>query len=361
MVATGALTIAYSVSFVSNKFSRFFFHELFYYIFCNPKSNSNPYFRHFWQEMLTILMLSNIVLLSIGARGSDTIRCGRYLLNDGPLQIGKWGWAFCNRCVSSKGDLFDELCPYERDFGLRCAQRFLECSANIFVCVTDNPVYDPQSKVYEVLQDRIAHWSLGDFNSTLAFVRKLRPPNGDENGAFDALSNAWLRHHHPADYSRIENSMEHLNINRATLSCILIQLCRLIRSKDSAQDHRSPLIITGRVKSIYSLWNKEQLVAAGQQPHPFIADHLAVKILVNFVDDCYRIRNKLIQKFVILRITDYVSTPKDSSYQAIHVNVFGLHLGQFVEIQILTHTMNRAQMGGDHSRYKQMEDRLLYE
>lgn len=311
--------------------------------------------------MLTILMLSVTVVLTIGTSGSETTRCRRYFINDGPLQIGKWGWATCNEYVSSKGDLFDEVCPYERDFGLRCAQKYLECSANICVCVTDNPAYDPQSKVYEVLQHRIAHWSLGDFNSTLAFVRKLRPPNGDENGAFDALSNAWLRHHHPDDYSRLERSIEKLHINQATLSCILIQLCRQISSKDSNKHHRSSYIITGRVKSIYSLWNKEQLVAAGQQPHAFIADHLAVKILVSSIGDCYRIRNELRHTFVILRITDYVSMPKDSGYQAIHVNVFGLHLGQFVEIQILTHTMNQAQMGGDHSRYKKMEDRLLDE
>ena len=311
--------------------------------------------------MVSIFLFSITVALSTGASGSEAIQCRRYLFHNVPLSNLRWGWVSCNRSVSSKVDLFDELCPRERDFGLQCAQRFLECGADIFVCVTENPAYDPQSQVYEVLQDRLAHWSLGDFNSTLAFVRTLRPLDGDENGALDALLKVWLRHRHPDDYNRIQSLMKQLHIDQATLSCIMIQLCRLVRPKDSGEHHRTSNILIGRVKSIYSLWNKEQHIAAGLHQHSPISDHLAVKVIVDSVDDCYIIQNKLIQNFVILRITDYISMPKDSGYQAIHVNVFGLYLGQFVEIQILTHTMNQAQMGDDHSRYKQMEDGFLYE
>lgn len=223
-------------------------------------------------------------------------------------------------------------------------------------------MYKSQLKRYQRLRYRMKNWSSFKFNATLALARQLRPPKSGDNGAFDALSNAWLRRHHADAYKRIKNSLKQRNINQATLSCIMIQLCRLLQSNDSDQDlSRSSIRLIGRVKSVYSIWIKEQRIISKQEDTDMVTDQLSIKMIVDTEDDCYSVKKMLTTTFTALRVKDYISNPKSSGYQAIHLVLHGDWDDQFVEIQIVTHAMNEAQMGDDHSRYKTNQDAALYE
>ena len=56
-------------------------------------------------------------------------------------------------------------------------------------------MYNSQYEFYELFRHLISKYPINDFNETLAFARLLQPPNGNENGTFNALADIWLRHH----------------------------------------------------------------------------------------------------------------------------------------------------------------------
>lgn len=296
----------------------------------------------------------------------EMTQCRKFPSNNWTTRNRKNGWTSCDQFkpfLPSSGGLFDKMCPSHENFGFRCTRKVLKCggSGNINLCVIENPVYNSQSKTYKAFQNRIKKWPITNFNSTLALARKLRPSNGSDNGAFDALSNIWLRHRHPRDYIRIKKSLAKLHISKSTLSCIMIQLCHLLGSKNFNGHNNFSAELVGRIKTIYSIWSKEQQMAKGKRESKAIVDQLSVKIIVDSVHDCYVVRNETMRKFSISHTNDYIARPRKSGYQAIHLIVLGLYANQFVEMQILTKAMNRAQVGEDHTGYKTMQDEFLYE
>lgn len=102
-----------------------------------------------------------------------------------------------------------------------------------------------------------------------------------------------------------------------------------------------------RRKHLYSLWRKlERPEIAGDLSKIF--DLVAARVLVNSVEDCYRVLG-LIHKHYhpvpFLGLRDFIANPKPNGYQSIHTNVFGPG-GHIVEIQIRTHAMHEeAEMG----------------
>ncbi len=117
--------------------------------------------------------------------------------------------------------------------------------------------------------------------------------------------------------------------------------------------------ITGRPKSIYSIWNKIQ---SKNIPFEEVYDLLAIRIIFEAHPDipektqCWNIYSIITDTYKPKpdRIRDWVSTPKTNGYEALHVTVMGPE-GKWVEVQIRSQRMDKIAERGfaAHWTYKQ--------
>lgn len=130
-----------------------------------------------------------------------------------------------------------------------------------------------------------------------------------------------------------------------------------IKEKLSKQGYKFE--ITGRLKSIYSIWNKIQ---AKKVPFEEIYDLFAIRIVFEPLPDipektqCWTIYSIITDEYTLRpdRIRDWVSTPKANGYEALHMTVMGPG-GRWVEVQIRTVRMDEIAERGfaAHWKYKQ--------
>ena len=102
--------------------------------------------------------------------------------------------------------------------------------------------------------------------------------------------------------------------------------------------------ISGRVKSIYSLYRKMQKIGNNIDD---VYDLMALRIIVKDKNDCYRVLGILHGMYqpMIARIKDYIAIPKPNGYQSLHTTVITPNK-QIVEFQIRTQAMhNYAERG----------------
>ena len=118
--------------------------------------------------------------------------------------------------------------------------------------------------------------------------------------------------------------------------------------------------IDGRVKHLYSIYKKLQKVHGDISE---IYDIMAIRIIVDNVEDCYRVLGIIHKHFkpLIYRIKDYISVPKPNGYQSLHTTVFGLD-GNITEIQIRTREMHEEAENGvaAHWHYAETKDKVAY-
>jgi len=98
------------------------------------------------------------------------------------------------------------------------------------------------------------------------------------------------------------------------------------------------LEITGRVKRLYSLFNK---LKKYDNDIGKVYDIIALRIIAKSIEDCYSILGTVHKHFQPLpgRIKDFLATPKPNGYQSIHTTVFDKN-GSAFEIQIRTDLMH---------------------
>lgn len=96
--------------------------------------------------------------------------------------------------------------------------------------------------------------------------------------------------------------------------------------------------IDGRVKSVYSLYKKLKKVDGNIDD---IYDLIALRIIVNSSDDCYKVLGILHSMYqpMLARIKDYIAAPKPNGYQSLHTTVV-THNGLIVEFQIRSQAMH---------------------
>lgn len=111
--------------------------------------------------------------------------------------------------------------------------------------------------------------------------------------------------------------------------------------------------VSGRPKHIYSIHKK--MIRKDVDFHS-IYDALAVRVLVDSVEDCYDTLGLVHNLWtpVPQEFDDYIARPKSNHYRSLHTALTGPE-NRVVEIQIRTHEMHRyAEMGvAAHWRYKE--------
>lgn len=110
--------------------------------------------------------------------------------------------------------------------------------------------------------------------------------------------------------------------------------------------------IKGRVKSVYSIYNK---LSNGKEWNK-IYDILALRIFVEEESDCYQVIGLIHSRFRPMpkRFKDYIASPKENMYQSLHTTVFGIE-GHVFEIQVRTNEMDEIAEKGiaSHWSYKE--------
>jgi GTP pyrophosphokinase len=125
----------------------------------------------------------------------------------------------------------------------------------------------------------------------------------------------------------------------------------LIQGELSALGIRSE--IQGRPKNIYSIVKKMRgkYIQFNQ-----VLDLRALRIIVNSIDDCYRVLSWIHEKFEMLEseFDDYIAKPKSNGYQSLHTVVED-QFGKVFEIQVRTQEMHtHAEHGvAAHWAYKE--------
>ena len=120
--------------------------------------------------------------------------------------------------------------------------------------------------------------------------------------------------------------------------------------------------ISGRPKSIFSIWNKMQ---SKNVPFEEIYDVLAIRIVFDPVPgipektQCWNIYSIITDSYLPKpdRLRDWVSRPKPNGYEALHVTVMGPN-GQWVEVQIRSRRMDEIAERGYAAHWKYKGDDL---
>jgi guanosine-3',5'-bis(diphosphate) 3'-pyrophosphohydrolase len=111
--------------------------------------------------------------------------------------------------------------------------------------------------------------------------------------------------------------------------------------------------VYGREKKPYSIWRKMQRKNINFDE---LSDLFGFRVIVNSKADCYQALCLIHDAKLVIPKTfkDYISTPKENHYEALHTKVLGPH-GTRVEIQIRTkHMQEVAERGvAAHWQYKQ--------
>jgi GTP pyrophosphokinase len=124
--------------------------------------------------------------------------------------------------------------------------------------------------------------------------------------------------------------------------------------------HQSGLpkaMVSGREKSVYSIWRKLQHKNVSFEQ---LSDIMAFRVLVDTIEQCYQALGVIHARYPVVpgRFKDYISTPKPNGYRSLHTGVIGPDR-QRIEMQIRSVDMHEiAELGvAAHWAYKQGQPR----
>lgn len=137
----------------------------------------------------------------------------------------------------------------------------------------------------------------------------------------------------PKEFKHLENMLKkRLGKSTRKLGVVREEVDRALSTQHIPHD------INGRVKSVYSLHKK---LRKGDRVIDDIYDLMALRIIVENKEDCYRVLGILhtLYQPMIARIKDYIAVPKPNGYQSLHTTVI-TPAKQIVEFQIRTYDMH---------------------
>jgi len=172
------------------------------------------------------------------------------------------------------------------------------------------------------------------------------------------LEEKALKIYRPEEYSVIESKMKENNFTQKMLEKYLEYL------KNVLKEISPNLIVYGRVKSIYSIYNKQkkQLKEGNSIDISNIRDLLAFRVITDKADDCFNVLEKIMDKGDILteEFDDYITHSKPNGYKALQGPIVLDEVSpNIIEIQIMTHDMYYTNTYGpaSHIAYKESQSR----
>ncbi len=168
------------------------------------------------------------------------------------------------------------------------------------------------------------------------------------------LEDLCMKYRFPQQYAEIRQKIEETEASRKE---VIDKFCApIIAALD--RDHFN-YEISGRVKSVYSIWSKMQ---RKQIPFEEIYDLFAIRIVFKPLPfpsektQCWQIYSTITDLYTPKpdRLRDWISMPKANGYEALHATVMGPD-GVWVEVQIRTQRMEDIAERGfaAHWKYKQ--------
>lgn len=156
---------------------------------------------------------------------------------------------------------------------------------------------------------------------------------------------------YPEESKRVQDVLK----SRAGKNQEMLERERKILQKRLAESKLTRFTTSYRVKGLYSLYHKLKIK---DWEINAVYDLLAMRIVVDNVEDCYRVLGIIHELWRPLpkRVKDYIAFPKPNGYQSLHTTVTTGH-GVIMEIQIRTLRMHQeAEFGiASHILYKQPE------
>lgn len=168
------------------------------------------------------------------------------------------------------------------------------------------------------------------------------------------LEDLSLKYRFPEQYRAIAAKLSETEEGRAA---VIERICAPIRKR--LEENNIDFTISGRVKSVYSIWSKMQ---RKQIPFEDVYDLFAVRIIfkptgsIPEKSQCWYIYSLITDIYNPKpdRIRDWVNFPKANGYEALHATVMGPD-GEWVEVQIRSERMEEIAERGfaSHWKYKQ--------
>jgi GTP pyrophosphokinase len=169
------------------------------------------------------------------------------------------------------------------------------------------------------------------------------------------LENLSLKYRYPQVYEDIRSKIEGNEKRRMHLiNTFSFPIIKKLEENNIEFD------ISGRPKSIYSVWKKIQTkniafediydllaIRIIFEPYPHIPEKTQCWHIYSLITDIYKPKPD--------RIRDWVSTPKANGYEALHCTVMGPN-GQWIEVQIRSKRMNEIAERGFASHWKYKSD-----
>jgi len=172
------------------------------------------------------------------------------------------------------------------------------------------------------------------------------------------LEEKALKIYRPEEYSIIEKKMMESHFTEDILHKYLEYLKTLLK------DISPEVKIYGRVKSVYSIYNKQkkQLKEGGNIDISSIRDLLAFRVITDTPDNCFSVLEKIMDKGDILtqEFDDYITHPKPNGYKALQGPIVLEEISpNIIEIQIMTESMYYQNTYGpaSHIAYKESKSR----
>ena len=154
-------------------------------------------------------------------------------------------------------------------------------------------------------------------------------------------------------YPGVYDTIEHMVAERSPAREEYLRQVRL-QIEEELRTNKIKGMVTGRPKHYYSIYQK--MIVRGKD-FADIYDLVAVRVIVDTVQDCYAVLGALHSRWTPMsgRFKDYIAVPKFNLYQSLHTTVVGPG-GNPVEIQIRTHEMHRMAEYGVAAHWKYKED-----